>query len=77
MRGTGGARKIRFAPSTVARGKSGALRIIYSFFPLYAHVLLILAYGKGEKAELTARERSACVELLKRYEAGLRKRATK
>src|SRR5438477_11253839 len=33
MRGTGGLRKIRFAPPSFRRGKSGAMRVGFTHFP--------------------------------------------
>jgi hypothetical protein len=66
IRGAGGARKIRFSPSRTHRGKSGAYRVIYGWFPDAAQVHLFLAYGKNEQAELSAAERAACRELTHR-----------
>src|SRR6185312_7330716 len=41
IRGTGGLRKIRFAPSREARGKSGAYRIGYVRFREFGFILLV------------------------------------
>jgi len=35
MRGTGGLRKMRFAPPSWHTGKSGAVRVCYAHFPEY------------------------------------------
>ena len=53
VRGTGGARKIRFAPASWHSGKSGSVRVIYAFFDQFKTVVLITAYGKNEKANIT------------------------
>ncbi|MFT3785556.1 MAG: hypothetical protein QM770_05255 [Tepidisphaeraceae bacterium] len=75
IRGTGGARKIRFAPAGRGKGKSGAVRVIYGYFPEFAHVCLFLAYGKDEQADLSANERALCEQLMQAINRGLRKRA--
>ena len=52
--GTGRIRKIRFAPPSWRRGKSGATRVCYSFFERYAQVYLFLIFPKGKQENLTA-----------------------
>lgn len=42
--GTGGLRKMRFAPPQWARGKSHALRVCYVFYEEHKVVLLALVY---------------------------------
>jgi hypothetical protein len=59
IRGTGGVRKARFAPSSWAAGKRGAARICYAYFKQYSLVLLIKAYSKNEKASLSAAEKTS------------------
>jgi len=73
IKGTGGARKIRFSPSSRPSGKSGAYRVIYGWFPNAAQAHLFLAYGKSEQGELTAEERDACRQLMQRIGAALRR----
>lgn len=73
IRGTGGARKIRFSPSSRAAGKSGGYRVIYGWFERAAQAHLFLVYGKNQQAELTADERKLCKQLMERIEAVLRK----
>lgn len=41
MAGTGGVRKMRFAPPNWKRGKSGALRVCYAHFRAFGTVALI------------------------------------
>ena len=52
IRGTGGLRKMRFAPPSWHTGKRGALRVCYVFFAEYSIVLLA-----NEREDLTADER--------------------
>lgn len=53
VRGTGGLRKTRFAPSKWKQGKSGAIRVGYVYFQDFGIVLLLLAYAKSAKDDLT------------------------
>ena len=48
IQGTGGLRKLRFAPPRWGTGKRGALRVLYVYFEEYGHVLLVTAYAKNE-----------------------------
>lgn len=54
--GTGGLRKIRFG--TENEGKRGGNRICYAYFPDHHLVLMIMAYGKNQKSDLTPNERA-------------------
>ena len=56
MAGTGGLRKIRFAPPSRHVGKSGAMRVCYAYFPTAEAVYLFTLYAKGNKANLTQAE---------------------
>jgi hypothetical protein len=53
VQGTGGLRKVRFAPASWRTGKSGAARVGYVYFPDFGMVFLVVAYGKNEKDDLT------------------------
>jgi hypothetical protein len=66
--GTGGLRKMRFAPPSRHTGKSGAFRVVYGYFPRFAHVYLILMYGKNEQANLSADEKAECRKLVRQIE---------
>jgi hypothetical protein len=66
--GTGGLRKIRFAPARWRTGKSGAARVSYSYMQEYGTVLLVIAYAKDEKDELTPNEKKAIRSLLLRID---------
>jgi hypothetical protein len=54
--GTGRLRKLRFTPARWNTGKSGGARIGYSYFEEYGVVLLIIAYAKNEKDNLSRRK---------------------
>ena len=55
MPGTNGVRKMRWRYR--ASGKRGGLRVIYYFRDLNMPIYLLAVYGKGEKINLTAREK--------------------
>jgi len=54
--GTGGVRKLRFAPPSMRRGKSGATRVIYLFVDRRGWVFLLTIYDKTRKDNLTQQE---------------------
>jgi hypothetical protein len=56
LRGTGGMRKMRFAPPSWNRGKSGATRVCYIAFAKIAKCYLTMIFQKNEKANLTPAE---------------------
>jgi hypothetical protein len=64
IKGTGGLRKIRFAPEGWNCGKSGAVRVCYAYFKEHWTVLLVMAYGKGRKETLSAAEKAGIKEYL-------------
>jgi mRNA-degrading endonuclease RelE of RelBE toxin-antitoxin system len=51
LRGSGGLRKVRWPGS--GRGKRGGVRVIYYWAAARETVLLLLAYAKSEKDDLT------------------------
>jgi mRNA-degrading endonuclease RelE of RelBE toxin-antitoxin system len=51
---SGGLRKVRWRPAT--GGKRGGLRVIYYWFVSEDAIYMLLAYGKGEKDDLSAKE---------------------
>jgi hypothetical protein len=65
IRGTEGLRKIRYAPSRVARGKSGAYRVGYAGFPEFGFILLVTVWGKNDKSDLSARDRSGIAAIVR------------
>jgi mRNA-degrading endonuclease RelE of RelBE toxin-antitoxin system len=68
VQGTGGLRKIRFAPARSGKGKSGGIRVGYAYLEEYGTVLLIVAYGKNEKDDLSADERKEIGRLIDQIE---------
>lgn len=64
MRGTGGLRKIRFAPRRLATGKSGALRVCYAVFRQHRRICLVTFFAKNEADNLDAAERAAAKAVL-------------
>jgi hypothetical protein len=68
VQGTGGLRKMRFAPPKWRKGKRGAVRVGYAYLEQYGTVLLVIAYPKTEKDDLTPNERKTIRRLLARVE---------
>src|SRR5690349_15026610 len=65
--GTGGVRKLRVAAR--GKGKSGGARIIYYFYDEDAPIYALLAYGKGQKTDLTPDDAKAVAEFARRIKA--------
>ena len=62
MKGTGGARKIRFAGR--GKGKSGGYRVVTFFAGNDIPVFLLSIFSKGEKANLSQAERNELKQIL-------------
>jgi hypothetical protein len=62
--GTGGVRKVRIAAK--GKGKSGGARVIYYFYDETAPLYALLAYGKGQKTDLTPDESKAVADFARR-----------
>ena len=71
MKGTGGLRKLRFAPPSWSVGKSGAMRVCYVHFPAYDRLYLVTLFAKNEQENLTAAERKAVRAVVGRIAAAL------
>ncbi|TWU58509.1 Toxin HigB-2 [Rubripirellula tenax] len=56
--GTGGLRKVRFAIAGSDQGKSGGVRVCYAYFAEYHIVLMMMAYPKNRKDNLSASEKA-------------------
>lgn len=65
MVGTGGLRKIRFAPPSWNRGKSGATRVCYAFFSRIDTVYLIDIFAKSEKPNLSDADKALAKKWMK------------
>ena len=62
--GTGGVRKMRFAPARWATGKRGACRVYYAYFPEHGIVTLVYAHSKSESETITAEQAHALKTLI-------------
>lgn len=69
--GTGGLRKMRFGKASDGIGKRGGVRVCYVLFAEHGIVLLVTAYGKSEKDDLSAREKRYIREYIDRARAAL------
>lgn len=70
--GTGGVRKLRFAPA--GRGKRGAFRVIYYVFTEEMPILALLVYGKNEQVNPTPEQTRAMTAVVVELKAGARQR---
>ena len=66
--GTGGLRKIRFAPSSWRTGKSGAVRVYYALFVIDGTILLIHAHDKTTADTMPAEEKRVVKAIIDRAE---------
>ncbi len=64
--GTGGLRKLRFAPPSWRIGKRGALRVIYAFIVPGEAVYLFTLYAKNEQSDLSSDEKKVFRQVLER-----------
>jgi hypothetical protein len=64
--GAGGLRKVRHADARRNKGKRGGLRVVYYWWTQGRQFWLFTVYGKDEMADLSAAQRSALKEMLKR-----------
>jgi mRNA-degrading endonuclease RelE of RelBE toxin-antitoxin system len=63
IRGTGGIRKLRWA--RIGQGKSGGVRVIYYFHNPEMPLYLLTVFGKNEKANISAKEKSILKKAVK------------
>jgi hypothetical protein len=73
IRGTGGLRKIRFAPPSGGRGKSRSMRVAYVQFPEYGRIYLVTLFLKRDSDNLSAADRNAIRVVLSRLADALQK----
>lgn len=64
--GTGGLRKVRFADKRRGKGKRGGLRVIYYWWDTGSQFWLFTVYDKDEMSDLTAAQRKALKESIKK-----------
>jgi len=78
IEGTGGLRKMDFAPpngfSGKKKGKRKSCRVCYVFFEEFHTVLLVVAYPKNKKGDLTHDEKIACKKAIERAHKSLSQR---
>jgi hypothetical protein len=72
VKGTGGLRKVRFARD--GSGKRGGIRVCYVYFEEFGVVLLVHAYAKNRKDDLSAAEKKSIQKLIQEVEVLLKKR---
>jgi hypothetical protein len=71
--GTGGLRKVRFAPAKWGTGKRGAARVLYAFFQDHSVVVFISIYDKSQKDDFDHGTKGKIKELLEWFKKGLEK----
>jgi hypothetical protein len=72
MRGSGGLRKIRFAPPSRHTGKSGAMRVGFAYFQAKAAIIVVAMFSKNDASNFTAAQRAAIEKWLKMTERDFR-----
>ena len=72
IKGTGGLRKLRWVLPN--RGKIGGVRILYVDFMTHEKTYLIDIYSKGEKEDITEKEKKMFKKLIECIEENHRKR---
>jgi hypothetical protein len=78
VKGTGGLRKLEFAPPRgihgKRRGKRNSCRVGYVYFEQFYTVLLVTAYAKGRKENLTDGEKAVIRKAIGRIHKSLSRR---
>jgi hypothetical protein len=72
--GTGGLRKLRFGKEHDRLGKRKGIRVCYVYFHEHRIVLLVVAYGKNEKDDLSENEKRHIREYIDRAKEWLDER---
>jgi len=72
--GTGGLRKVRFAPPSQNKGKRGGLRVGYSYFRTAEAIYLLAVYPKNEQSDLTPQDKAEVRTVIKIIDSYLRER---
>jgi len=73
IKGTGGLRKIRFAPPSRGKGKSGSMRVGFAQFPEFGRIYLVTMFLKQDADNLSAADRQAIRWALSELADALRK----
>jgi len=66
LQGTGGLRKMRFAPARWKTGKSGAARVCYVYLEEWKTIPLVTIYSKDEQDDMPHQHRAAYRKLIQR-----------
>ncbi len=78
VKGTGGLRKLEFAPRQgiggKRRGKRNSCRVCYVYFEEFYTVLLVTAYAKVRKEDLTDGEKAVIKKAIGRIHESLSRR---
>ncbi len=72
--GTGGLRKLRFAPPRWQTGSSGAVRVYYAYFPSHGLVALVFAHAKNDLGSISEVQKRVIKGLLQQIQQYLDKR---
>ena len=64
IKGTGGARKIRWSTGS-NQGKRGGVRVIYYYHNKDIPIFLFTVYGKNKKSDITEKERKMLKAIIK------------
>lgn len=72
--GTGGLRKLRFGKSDRGIGKRKGVRVCYAYFKEHWTILLVVAYGKDEKDDLSEKDKKHIREYIARAKDWLDKK---
>ncbi len=59
IRGTGGLRKMRFAPPSRHTGKRGSMRVGFAYFRIKAAAFVVTIFSKNEASDLSPDEKRA------------------
>lgn len=70
IQGTGGCRKVRFAPASHCKGKSGGIRSIYYFQNSEGRIWLFMAYPKNKKDSLSGEEKNSLKSIIHQLKEG-------
>jgi hypothetical protein len=73
MKGTGGLRKIRFAPPSRGKGKSGSMRVCFVQFPDLGRIYFVTLFLKKDAENLSADDRQGIKSLLAELTDAIRK----
>ena len=75
VKDTGGLRKMDFSPPASRgkkqRGKRNSCRVCYAYFEEFHSVLLVVAYAKNQKEDLSNDEKEACKRAISRVHKSL------